>query len=220
MSQQPDNKDPDSRSPDLGHSTPEDAKEIQLPLFPLNAHIFPEGRMRLKIFEPRYLRMVRENAGRTPAFAMGMSGRRNPGGDFEVLPLATLVNVVDFEVLEGGLLGITIEGVEFAQVGAIETESDGLRLATLQPVPGWKDQIDDSERLIEVSYNQVREEFAELKLLYPTLERQPPNWYVYRWLELLPISAEDKFEVLAEPSVAAAQALLLDILRKSDLPGH
>lgn len=193
---------------------------VQLPLFPLNAHVFPQGRMRLKIFEPRYLRMVRESAGRAPAFAMGMSGRRKPNGDFEVLPLATLVNVVDFDVLEGGLLGITIEGVEFALVEDIETEKDGLRLAKLRPVGGWDDEIEDGERLIEVGYNQVRDELTELKLLYPNIERQSANWYVYRWLELLPINAEDKLEVLIEPSVAAARALILDILKKSDLPGH
>lgn len=45
-----------------------------IPVFPLNAHILPGGKMRLRIFEPRYLRMVRENVSAEPAFAMAMQG--------------------------------------------------------------------------------------------------------------------------------------------------
>ncbi len=33
---------------------------IEMPLFPLNTVLFPGGQLQLRIFEPRYLDMVRE----------------------------------------------------------------------------------------------------------------------------------------------------------------
>ena len=41
-----------------------------LPLFPLTVHVLPQGRLPLRIFEARYLRMVRESYHREHAFGM------------------------------------------------------------------------------------------------------------------------------------------------------
>ena len=44
----------------------------ELPLFPLTAHVLPDGRMPLRIFEARYLRMIQESYQRDHAFGMCM----------------------------------------------------------------------------------------------------------------------------------------------------
>ena len=35
--------------------------QSQVPLFPLSAHLLPEGRMYLRIFEPRYIDMINDS---------------------------------------------------------------------------------------------------------------------------------------------------------------
>ena len=36
----------------------------QLPIFPLTSQVLPEGRMKLRIFEPRYIRLVKDSLQR------------------------------------------------------------------------------------------------------------------------------------------------------------
>ena len=52
----------------------------RFPLFPLSAHLLPEGRMALRIFEPRYVRMVKQACAANSGFVMCML---NASGDKE-----------------------------------------------------------------------------------------------------------------------------------------
>ena len=84
---------------------------ITLPLFPLSAHILPQGRMALRIFEPRYVRMVKNACATQTGFGVCML---NAKGDKErnehIHVVGTHVKVIDFDMLDDGLLGITVEG--------------------------------------------------------------------------------------------------------------
>ncbi|MGS0730761.1 LON peptidase substrate-binding domain-containing protein, partial [Shewanella sp. 0m-11] len=96
---------------------------MKLPLFPLQICILPGGFTQLRIFEPRYLRLVKESLLDNSGFGACMLDIDNK----TLLPLGTLCKIVDFETLEGGLLGVTIKGIKRFELGTYVIEADGLK---------------------------------------------------------------------------------------------
>ncbi|BDY03694.1 LON peptidase substrate-binding domain-containing protein [Ferrimonas sp. YFM] len=188
---------------------------MRLPLFPLNAHVFPEGRLALRIFEARYLRMVRERAGHEPCFAMGML-EKTADGSSRVLGVVTLVKMVDFDQLDDGLLGITVEGVSLARVDETESDEDGLRWAKCIPFDLWPEEAPGEDPRIQQALARLFSEYPEIGGLYSQPGLDSLTWSLQRWLELLPIEASAKATLLTQPSSAMAVSLIHSILDKSD----
>ena len=99
----------------------------ELPLFPLNAVLFPGGPLPLRIFEPRYLDMIsrclREQAG----FAVVLiTEGEETAATASFAATGTEASIVDFDRLEGGLLGISCIGRERVRVLEAWREADGL----------------------------------------------------------------------------------------------
>lgn len=46
------------------------SKYFDIPLFPLSAHLLPGGRMSLRIFEPRYTRMIKQACATDSGFVL------------------------------------------------------------------------------------------------------------------------------------------------------
>ena len=86
----------------------------EIPLFPLGVVLFDGGRLPLRIFEPRYLDMISERMRTNAAFGIVLirSGVDARVGDDspqpEIFEVGTEARVVDFNALEGGLLGIVV----------------------------------------------------------------------------------------------------------------
>lgn len=168
---------------------------MKYPLFPLSSHVLPEGRLALRIFEPRYLRMVKEVCEKESFFVICMlDNKGNKEENTHIYPLGTLCKVIDFDVLEDGLLGITVEGVSCVSVSDIETEADELRVGSVEQVDAWKGyhSVVEENANIATKLKDVFEEYPEIAELYDTLKFDDTEWVVNRWLELLPVTAEQK----------------------------
>lgn len=86
---------------------------ITLPLFPFNTVVFPYGRLRLHIFESRYIRWVKQSLKHGADFGIvTMLPSENASGDglSKIYPLGTRVSMVDFNQTTDGLLGIIVKG--------------------------------------------------------------------------------------------------------------
>lgn len=167
---------------------------MELALFPLSAHVLPGGRLTLRIFERRYIRMVKEAAQHETGFGICMfNNRANEADNEHILAIGTLVDIIDFEPLEEGLLGITVKGEELFQVQHVETHSDGLRTGICELLPVPKCVVEDA--IIEhLAHNlkQLFEKYPEVGSLYDKPQFDDPLWLLYRWMELLPLNAEQK----------------------------
>ncbi|MEM0912915.1 MAG: LON peptidase substrate-binding domain-containing protein [Pseudomonadota bacterium] len=168
---------------------------MRLPLFPLSSHLLPEGRLALRIFEPRYTRMVKEACGQQTGFVICML---NPDGDktqnTHIFKKGTYCEVIDFDILNDGLLGITVEGKGCVQIGDISTEHDGLRMAECRRTPLWSDcgTVFDYERISE-RLQEVFEKYSDVNSLYENAHKfEDYEWVINRWIELLPLAAEQK----------------------------
>lgn len=159
-----------------------------LPLFPLNAHVLPGGRLPLRIFEPRYVRMVKQSFDRTHGFGMCMVAESEQPG--AICSLGTRVEVIDFDTLEDGLLGITVEGKERFRLQRLWTEEDGLRIGEIEPLANWLPMPEPTtnNRVVE-QLAEIYHQHPRLGALYPRPDWKDASWVCQRWLEILPISA-------------------------------
>lgn len=98
-----------------------------LPLFPLSAVLFPGGPLTLRIFEQRYLDLVRDCARRSSGFGVCLILQGREAGEPAVpAAVGTLARITDFYTLPDGLLGITAEGSERFQVTTTRVRDNGL----------------------------------------------------------------------------------------------
>lgn len=190
---------------------------LKVPLFPLSGHVLPGGQMRLRIFEPRYLRMVKEACGQNPPGYIGMC-MYNEAGDVaantHIHRIGTLATVVDFETMPDGLLGITVAGEQLFSIDAIDTASDGLRIGQITPFRAWP------ECSLSDAYADLANQLAAVYERYPELGDSPSskklkcaNWVAQRWLEILPVSAEVKQQLLSESNCEPALHYLHELVR-------
>ncbi len=105
-----------------------------LPLFPLGTVLFPDGRLALRVFEPRYLDMV-GRCHRTGApfgvVALAEGGEvRVAGAPPERLePIGTLAHIVRLQQPQPGLLWIECRGGERFRIDQATRLTHGLWVA-------------------------------------------------------------------------------------------
>ncbi len=168
------------------------AEVRDLPLFPLNAVLFPGGPMPLRIFEPRYLDMVSRCLREQTGFAIVLIGDgQEPQGAVSFAATGTEARIVDFDRLEGGLLGIRCLGRERVRVVEAWREPDGLNRGRVLDIPA--DSVvpvpPEQAWLAEV----VRQVLPEAGDAYRDVEiREDAAWIGNRLAEILPLSLSDK----------------------------
>ena len=173
----------------------------ELPLFPLSAVLLPHGRMPLRIFEPRYLDLVRESMKSDSPFGVvwirrgeevARRGRATPElGDY-----GTCARIVDWDQLPNGLLGITIEGRERFDLHETSTRPNGLIVGEVDLYPA-------------VAARRLPERWLPLADVLRSLEDHPhvrrvklrvdynDAWQVgYCLVQLLPLDESLKYELL------------------------
>jgi Lon protease-like protein len=163
-------------------------------VFPLNVVLFPGGLLPLRIFEPRYVRMVTECVKDDQPFAVAtiVDGGPDVGALSMTAPVGTLARIVDWEQGDDGLLGLVCEGEQRCRIGELEVESDRLlrgrvsRLEEPMPRPVPRD--------LEWLGRLLRELLEQLGSPYDRLIHGAPSadHVAARLTELLPLPLEQK----------------------------
>ncbi|MCY4343857.1 MAG: LON peptidase substrate-binding domain-containing protein [Gammaproteobacteria bacterium] len=119
----------------------------EIPLFPLGVVLFEGGRLPLRIFEPRYLDMISERMREDSPFGIVLirSGVEARVGDDapdeagasapEIFEVGTEARVVDFNALDGGLLGIVVEGGAKFRIHKTWEQDDRLLRGLVETLP-------------------------------------------------------------------------------------
>ena len=167
-------------------------------LFPLSSVVLPEGKMRLRIFEPRYKRLVSQAMKSDGTFGICLFDRdtEQEGGDLSTV--GTLAKITDFELLDDGLLGISVTGLKKFKIRNVRVEPDGLRFARIEALPSWDvENLDYSDSPVSQYLDKVYEQFPHVGELYDQKFYDDASWVSQRWLEILPIS-KSTFDNLTE----------------------
>ena len=123
-------------------------KTNNLPVFPLGLVALPGTIQNLQIFEPRYINMVKDCMENDHGFVIVFQ-KELPGGDYEISKKGSYVEIIDFNNLSNGLLGITVKCINKVSIKDLTQLPDGLNIA--QTYPLIDPEVDDQALLAEFS---------------------------------------------------------------------
>ena len=197
-------------------------KPYTLPLFPLNVVVCPGGLLPLRIFEARYLDMVRtclRNKSSFAVVAVMPEGETDPEGYFPFANIGTLVDIVEADVTTVGLMNIRCVGRHRVKVDSYLQQPDGLVVGQVTDV------VNDLESAIPEDLESVVTSLQNLLTSLPASGVSPDNmpvikpyhfenaaWVANRWVELLDLPLLQKQRLMQLDSPVLRLELIHDIL--------
>ena len=170
----------------------------EIPLFPLKLVLFPGGYLTLRIFEQRYLDMVRESAGEDRGFGIVLvvdSGiPEKPAWHSRI---GTLALIRDFFTHDDGLLGLTVQGGPRFSILHTRVRDNGLLIGHVDWFPDEPPtEVPDEYLLLADLARQLAEVASEDNpaLAEPRLE--DASWVGCRLAEMLPLDDTHKQRLL------------------------
>jgi Lon protease-like protein len=169
-----------------------------IPLFPLSTVLFPGGALNLRIFERRYLDLVRDCARNGSGFGVCLILDGREAGEPAVpAAVGTIACITDFYTLPDGLLGIGAQGGARFQVASSRVRDNGLvhgevciwpeePVVTMPPEHGLLATI--LERLLD----QIGGAFAKVE----RSRFDDASWVGFRLAEALPLAQPEKQQLL------------------------
>lgn len=171
------------------------------PLFLLKTVLHPGGRLELRVFEPRYMDMVKTCLRDNTAFGVCLLASGEEVASPHAQPpephrVGTLARIADWDMPQLGILNIVVHGETRFRILNTRITGDGLMVADIAtlpappvtPIPG------DYARLVPM-----------LRGLLEALESDmPPKphrffdaaWVAERWAELLPLPLRLRQDIL------------------------
>lgn len=175
-----------------------------MPIFPLRTVLFPGGILPLRIFEPRYVDMIRWCMREQATFGVVLlrqgSEVNTPadaaGNDRELFKIGTEAEIIDFNQADNGLLGIVAQGRRKFSIVDTREKKDGLLLASVQYLPDEAvgELTDEHETLVTVLKDLLQHPL--IQQLNPEVDLQQARSVSYRLADLLPLEPEIKQALL------------------------
>ncbi len=175
---------------------------LEIPLFPLNTVLFPEGPLALRVFEARYLDMVSDCLRNdTPFGACLIRSGREVGGPAQTHEVGTLARIADWHAEPGGLLGVVAHGTRRFRILDTEVAGGGLVRAHVETLEESRRRVLPARfRPLGVLLERI---FPHAAPLYRAIEPrfEDVRWVAWRLAELLPLELPQKqyFLQLGDP---------------------
>ncbi len=161
-------------------------------LFPLNLVLFPDGPLPLRIFETRYIDMVRRCLRDGVGFGVALIREGREVGPAATHDVGTLAEIRDFDALADGLLGLYCEGRRRFRILERSRQADGLHLGEVEylapePALAVPPRHARLARLLEEVLPQLGAPYADLQM-----RLDDAAWVGHRLAEILPIKLAEK----------------------------
>ena len=190
-------------------------KPARLPLFPLNTVVFPGGQLPLRIFEQRYLDMVKQAiADNTPFGICAIREGTETGTPAVPYAIGTCVRITDWDMPQTGILHIETQALERFVIRSTQTEPGGLLIGSVEAV-SREDAAsvpDDLELAVEI-LRHIIDEYGDAHFPAP---HQLDNavWVGYRLSEVLPLKLSVKQNLLEMNDSVTRLRILTEFLKK------
>lgn len=171
---------------------------VELPLFPLQTVLFPGGQLRLRIFEARYLDMLRECGRRGSDFGVCLIVDGREAGA-AAIPAAwgTRARISDFYTLPDGLLGISAEGQGRFHVDRIRVRDNGLIVGMVQDAEEPPSlPVAPEHGLLATLLERLLEHVGGPHERADRSCFDDSSWVAFRLAELLPVDNQVRQEIL------------------------
>ena len=188
------------------------ARYTDIPLFPLRSVLFPDGHLPLRIFEQRYLDMVRECARNDIGFGVCLvldDGGTHP----QTARIGTLARIHDWYTYEDGLLGITATGASRFMIENTRIRDNGLMLGEVIWLPeAAETEVPESCALLTTLTARFMEKLASHYPNYHPDLLDDASWVGYRLSEWLPFKHDERQRLLEITDPLDRLQVLMDSL--------
>lgn len=163
-----------------------------IPLFPLNIVLFPDGPLPLRIFETRYVDMVRTCMREDRGFGVVLISAGLEAGPAETYDVGTMAKITDFHQLPDGLLGLSCVGQQRFRILKKSIAKDGLNLGEIEwlanePVLRVPARHARLKELLRTVLPQLGEVYTGIDM-----RLDDAAWVGHRLAEILPIELQRK----------------------------
>lgn len=199
----------------------------KIPLFPLGTVLFPDGVIALKIFEARYLDMIKRCLREKTEFGV-ISIIKNIESDQESISatfsqIGTLAQIEDFDPVQPALYMTKSFGTQRFKLLNSTQKASGLWIGEIEllendpliPVPQEHQKV---AKLLDeiISVIQSEDLMGEAPFKKP-FKVDDCGWVSNRLAELLPISLAQKNHLLAQTNPRIRLDLVTEIIEDDDL---
>jgi hypothetical protein len=199
----------------------------KIPLFPLGTVLFPDGVIALKIFEARYLDMIKQCLREKAEFGV-VSIMKNSDASEEDLSLSfskigTLAQIEDFDPVQPALYMTKSFGTQRFKLISSNQQANGLWIGEVEllendpliPIPQEHQKV--AELLDQIiSLIQSEDLLGEAPFKKP-FKVDDCGWVSNRLAELLPLSLAQKNHLLAQTNPRIRLDLITEIIEDDDL---
>jgi len=168
---------------------------MELGVFPLPIFLLPGGKAKLRIFEPRYIRLVKESFS-NGGFVLSIFDKNQ---SFNTNKNGVIVDIVNFDTLDDGLLSIDVQAKELVTLSNPQLEHDGLLKAEIKKMKHWTNEgktnsLENKSDMVVFLKNAFLQS-SHLNQLYDEKKLEDTVWVCARILEILPITALNKSKI-------------------------
>ena len=191
-------------------------KKNNFPVFPLGIVALPGSIQSLQIFEPRYMQMVKNCLSENHGFVIVFDSNSKSTSDFSFSKKGSFVEIIDFNNLPNGLLGITVKSINKVVINNTFQQEDGLHIADTKP--DIDPEVDDQAVLAE--YPEITSILSQL-LKQPRISDLPMNIdfgsadsVAYHLAGLIPLSSIEKQKLLEAFDATQRMRILADYIQR------
>ncbi len=182
-------------------------------VFPLKSIILPGGQFPLKIFERRYIDMVKSSLKNNEGFVIALT-KNDSDYVSSVHEYGCYVEIVDWSQLDGGLLGITVEGKKIVKLSECTLDEANLLKgnATVRAM-GIDHIIPQKYQILSKFYKKI---YPEIKayIFHKKSKYNDANWVGFRLIECLPIEVNDKADLISTSEPLDRLEKILHIIKR------
>ncbi len=185
------------------------------PIFPLKSIVLPGGVFPLRIFERRYLDMVtnciRDNTGFCIALVQKEDKNRYIDQVYDVM---SYVEITDWNKLEDGILGISVEGKTLAKVKECGLDDNNLLIGKIEPIEPEKEfMIPQKYQLLSKFYRKIYPGIKDY-INFKNERYADASWVGYRLTECLPLDLKTKASLISLDDAILRLEKIYEIVNK------
>ena len=198
-----------------------------LPLFPLSLVVCPGGLLPLRIFEARYLDMVKSCMKNKSSFAViailpegnADADDNAPQANYSLAKTGTVMEIIDVDVTTVGMMMIRCVGQHRIKVNSLTQQANGLVVGNVSniandiemPIPKDLETAGSSLKKLIVTLPSQGVLPTDIPVIEP-YKFEDAAWVANRWLELLDMPIIQKQRLMQLDSPIVRLELIHDIL--------
>jgi uncharacterized protein len=195
-----------------------------LPLFPLGSVLFPDGLLRLRVFEARYLDLMTACIKTDAPFGVVLirqgaevhvSGDRAP----QLETIGCLAKLTSWDMDTPGLMTVNARGIRRFATSKLSEQKNGLLVATVNDVladepKAVPEVLAYAARALRQVVDSIEAQQAGASPFMKPYNYESSTWVSNRWCEVLPIPITARQKLMELPDAVARLEIVASFLKQ------